>query len=472
MPNEILGSTYHLLTGVQFELLLFCAFWFTLGALDELAMDLVWLIVWVRRRLFAEPERSGLGAENADGARLAVFIPAWREAGVIGHTIRHALQVWTGADMRLYLGCYGNDPDTVAAASAASGGDPRLRIVIHDRAGPTTKADCLNRIYRAMCEDERRSGRRFLGVVLHDAEDMVHPCALDAIASGLRGADFVQLPVLPEPQPGSPWVGGHYMDEFAEAHGKTMVVRDALGAAIPAAGVGCGFRRERLDRLARSRAAGGEGGPFASECLTEDYELGMLFSSDGAPARFLRLRDQQGRLIATRAFFPADLAAAVRQKTRWVHGIAFQSWDRLGWSRRPLDVWMALRDRRGPLTALVLAASYAWLCVSGVLLLLGLLWPTPSMTVTPVLQLALAFCLVSLIWRMAMRFAFTTREYGPAEGLRSLLRIFVGNVIAMIAGRRALVAYIGTLRGRRIVWDKTEHSAHPAVPSGRGALAR
>jgi adsorption protein B len=52
---------------------------------------------------------------------------------------------------------------------------------------------------------------------------------------------------------------------------------------------------------------------------------------------------------------------AVRQKTRWIHGIALQSWDRMGWMGRPVDVWMALRDRRGPLVALVLGAAYALL---------------------------------------------------------------------------------------------------------------
>jgi adsorption protein B len=54
-----------------------------------------------------------------------------------------------------------------------------------------------------------------------------------------------------------------------------------------------------------------------------------------------------------------DLGAAVRQKTRWMHGIAYQGWDRLGWSGRLGERWMRLRDRSGPLTALVLAAAFA-----------------------------------------------------------------------------------------------------------------
>jgi adsorption protein B len=454
---------------VQQELLYFAAFWFVLGAIDEFAVDCVWLALRLRRAWRLE------GAEHAVPDQLtgplAVFIAAWHESQVIGHTVGHALRVWRQRDLRLYVGCYGNDPETVAAVMAAAAGDRRLRIVIHDRPGPTTKADCLNRVYAAMCEDERRGRRRFQGVVMHDAEDMVHPQAIGAIDMGLKDADFVQLPVLPEPQVRSPWIAGHYADEFAEAHGKTLVVRDALGTPIPAAGVGCGFRRERLADLARLRARAGGDGPFASECLTEDYELGLLFSHDNGRSRFLRMRGADGRLIATRAYFPATIETAVRQKTRWVHGIAFQGWDRLGWSRRPLDVWMRLRDRRGPIATVVLAAAYAWLCVSGLLLVARLAGWSLASRDTPALRIMLVLSLASLLWRMAMRFAFTTREYGLGEGIRSVPRMFVANVIAIMAGGRALVAYVRTLRGAAVVWDKTEHRHHPAGLAAAGALA-
>jgi adsorption protein B len=61
-----------------------------------------------------------------------------------------------------------------------------------------------------------------------------------------------------------------------------------------------------------------------------------------------------------------------------------------------------------------------------------------------------------------MRFAFTAREYGMGEGLRAVVRLPLANVIAIIAGRRAVFAYARTLGGRAAVWDKTEHDAHPA----------
>ena len=379
------------------------------------------------------------------------------------------LAAWPQRDYRIYIGCYRNDATTVAAAMAATGGDARVRLVIHDRLGPTTKADCLNRLYLALVADETRSGRRFATVLLQDAEDMVHPLGLTVVDQGLAaggrggGADFVQLPVHPEMDASSCWVAGHYADEFAESHGKALVVRDWLRAALPAAGVGCGFSRAMLERIGAVRRGMGESGPFAADCLTEDYELGLLIERFGGRSRFLRLRDAEGRLIATRSYFPCNLASAVRQKTRWVHGIALQSWDRLGWVGQPVEVWMALRDRRGPLTALVLAAAYALMFIELALMVAQLAGAHPRPLASPALLLLMRVSLAGFAWRAAMRFAFTTREYGPVEGLRALLRIPVANVITIMAGRRALLAYARSLRGERVVWDKTAHHLHPAI---------
>ena len=440
------------------ELLLFAAFWFAVGALDELAIDVCF--AWLR--LTGRVKTGSVTGENAGAplaGPLAVLVPAWHEAAVVGAMAAHALRVWPQTDMRFYIGCYRNDPATLAAAAALAGHDRRLRLVIHDCDGPTTKADCLNRLYRAVGADEAREARDFAGIVLHDAEDMVHPAALGAIDRALTSADFVQLPVRPEPQAGSRWIAGHYGDEFAEAHAKALVVRDALGAGIPAAGVGCGFARGALARIADQH----RGNPFAAECLVEDYELGLSIAENGGRSRFLRLRDESGALVATRSFFPAELSAAVRQKTRWIHGIALQEWDRMGWTARPLDFWMRLRDRRGPMTALVLSAAYVLVVIEAVLLLaawFGLYHAAPT---GPVQRALIAVCLVSLIWRTAIRVVIVAREYGIAEGLRAALRIPVANIIAIMAGRRALVAYWRSLRGGAVAWDKTEHLRLPAM---------
>ena len=454
-------AALHWLLAFERELLAFAAFWFCLGLADEFALDLAWLWLRLTGRAQTRRLRPGYGKGPLTG-NAAVLIPAFQESAVIGTTVAHMLAAWPQPNLRIYVGCYANDAATLAAASSGAGDDLRVRLVVHGKSGPTTKADCLNRLYAALCTDESRGGTRFSTVLLHDAEDMVHPAALEAIDTELARFDFVQLPVRPELQAGSRWIGGHYADEFAESHAKAMVTRDCLGAALPAAGVGCGVSRAALARLFQNRAALGQPGPFSPEALTEDYELGLELSRGGRGCRFLRLRDADGALVATRSYFPGELAAAVRQKTRWVHGIAFQGWERMGWSARPVELWMALRDRRGPLTALVLAVAYLLLVVDGVLIAAEFAGWQGAAPLSPVLRAMLIVSLFGFVWRAAMRAAFTAHEYGAAEGLRAVLRIPIGNIIAIMAGRRALGAYLRSLRTGRVAWDKTAHELHPA----------
>jgi len=70
-----------------------------------------------------------------------------------------------------------------------------------------------------------------------------------------------------------------------------------------------------------------------------------------------------------------------------------------------------------------------------------------SLDLSPELRIILVLNFASFIWRVVSRYAFTAREYGWAEGLRAVVRIPVANVIAIMAGRRALVAYAKALAG-------------------------
>jgi bacteriophage N4 adsorption protein B len=443
---------------VEHELLLFAGVFFLIGALDELAVDLTW--IWLRltgRGKSGTIIREEMRSRSLSGPA-ALLIPAWREERVIEHTIAHALHAWPQAELTLYAGSYRNDPATQAAALRGANGDPRVRLVVLDRDGPTTKADCLNGLYAAMAADERNSGEEFRMVLLHDAEDMVDPAALGLLDRAIGEAEFVQLPVLPEPQPASRWVGSHYIEEFCEAHAKGMVVREALGAALPAAGVGCCFDRRTLAKM----ELGGEG-PFSVSSLTEDYELGLRIKASGGRSRFLRVRGEDGRLVATRACFPPRVGHAVRQKARWVHGIALQGWDRMGWGGSASERWMRLRDRRGPLTAVVLLSGYLLLVVGGALLIAGSLGLGRPVSLNPVIAALIGVNLAFLAWRALLRSLFTAREYGWAEGLWAVLRIPVANYIAILAGRRAVFAYIRTLRGQPLRWDKTAHYELPAA---------
>ena len=437
----------------QHELMLFAAVFFAFGVIDELLVDLVY--IWTRLTGQAKDiviDERELASKDLAGPA-CVFIPAWQEAEIIGPTIAHLLAAWPHRKLTLYVGCYQNDQATQAAVRHAGGCDDRVRLVVNGADGPKSKADCLNRIYRALCEDEAASGKRARMIVLQDAEDMVDPAGLNVMDEALDKAAFVQLPVLALPQSGSRWIGTHYSDEFAEAHAKTMVVRSWLGAAVPGAGVGSAISR---DALAKFGAA-----PFEEQSLTEDYELGLRIAGAGMRTRFLRCRTSNGRLIATRAYFPCKWKAAVRQKTRWMHGIALQSWDRLGWAGGWVNLWMQLRDRRGPLAAILMTCAYALVISTIFSVLLSGMGLAKPMPLSPLLIFLLGFNMAGFAWRLLARSWFTGREYGFSQGLAAIPRAVVSNFIAIFAAHRALGAYIRALRGSPLVWDKTDHRDHP-----------
>lgn len=453
-------DVWQLLAVIQYELLLFAGVFFLIGALDDFAVDLAWL--WLKltgRARTAKVDRSELESKPLN-APVAVFIAAWQEAEVIYDTARHLLSVWPQSNLRLYVGIYRNDPATLVAAIGAARDDVRLRLVIHDCDGPSTKADCLNRLYEAMRDDELRASTRFSSVIFHDAEDLVDPGGLGLLDWAIEdGADFAQLPVEPLPQASRDWLGSHYCEEFAEAHGKAMVVRSAVGAALPAAGVGCAMSRRALDRLTENSQLGV---PFDPKSLTEDYEIGLAIADQGGRCRFVRARGLDDQLIATRAYFPSKLDQIVRQKTRWVHGIALQGWDRIGWKGGIAETWMRARDRRGPFTALVLALGYLLLVITLMISIASAFGTGPSMVVSPLIYALIIANLCFLGWRIAWRFLFTARNYGVAEGVFAIIRLPMTNIIAIMAGRRAILAYWRTFFGRSIEWDKTAHSRHPA----------
>lgn len=440
------------------ELLLFAGIWFFVGLIDEIAVDAIWFWLRLKGRGRALTFFAPAGAHLSGPA--AVLVPCWHEADVIQPMITSCRKAWPHAECVFYVGCYRNDPETIAAARRGAANDARVRVTIIPHDGPTTKGDCLNVLFHAMEQDERRSRQAFHFVLLHDAEDKVHPLALDLIDDRLKHADFVQLPVIPELDQRSRWISGHYADEFAENHLKTLVVRDWLRTALPAAGVGCAFRRDLLARIAELR---GTSHPFDKGSLTEDYELGLLVKALGGRSRFVRALDAEGQLIATHEYFPSTIGAAVRQKARWIHGIAFQGWERLGWSGRTAELWMRMRDRRGPLTAIVLFAAYlAVVCWSVVVIgqLAGLVEPRPA---TSLVKAVVLVGVIGLVWRAVARFAFTAALYGQSEGLCAIVRLPVANLITILAAHRALAAYLGTLRGRETIWDKTHHERHPTV---------
>ncbi|RYG38887.1 MAG: glycosyl transferase family protein [Burkholderiales bacterium] len=437
------------------EATLFAAIWFLVGGLDDLAVDLIYgarrLKIGLRPRI-ARPSPE----DAAPPGRIAVFIPAWDESAVIADMLRTALARFDHGDYLLYVGTYPNDPTTIRAVADVAAQDARVRLVIGKEAGPTTKADCLNALWRAMLRDETAENVPVFAIALHDAEDVVHPLELRVYAQWLRRYAAVQLPVLPLPHPRSRFVSGHYMDEFAEAHAKSLVVRQALGAGMPLAGVGCAVRRDMLERIAETRG----GIPFDATSLTEDYELGLTVAAMGGETALARVAERPGGPpVAVRAFFPDTLGGAVRQKARWLNGIALAGWDRTGWGRAGNlgDHWMRMRDRRATLAMPVLAIAYVALVIWGASFGAHLIANNPPPALPPPMQAMLWINIGLLGWRLWIRGLFVWRGYGWREAFWSAPRVFVGNLIALLAARRALVAYVTMLAGAAPLWDKTAH---------------
>ena len=440
------------------EMLWLCAAAIAISSLDDIALDLLWLC-----RVAFRPAQSLPPAPDRPG-RFAILIPAWDEADVIGPMLTRLLATMRHPDFTVFVGVYPNDPSTVDAVERVE--DARVATVRTATPGPTTKADCLNHLWQAVIRHERASGRRFKAIVLHDAEDLVHPESLAVYDRCMPALSMVQLPVVPLADPGSRWVSGHYLDEFAQNHAKDMMVRALLKAPVPSAGVGTAIDRDVLGRL-----AGPSDAPFDATSLTEDYEIGHRIHRLGLRGRMIRTR-VDGELVATQEFFPATVDAAVRQKSRWLIGIALSGWDRLGWDGSLAARWMLVRDRKGLFTALLAVLAYGAAALTvGQLLVRALVADQIGHPLPPLLggeaSLLPAFLLFNaglLVWRIALRMGFTGHQHGFAEALRAGPRAIVANAINFLAAMRAVRRYQATVfQGEPTVWDKTQHRFPPAA---------
>jgi adsorption protein B len=443
------------------ELALFAGVGFLLFAVNDLLVDVIYFVrrYWRAATIYSRHPRAfaSFFLFKKNPGFIAILVPAWDESAVIAAMLKATLKRLDYDDYCIFVGHYRNDPAT--AAAIASVADPRVHPVQVAADGPTTKADCLNHLYDALITHELQHDVTAKAVVLHDAEDVVHRYELRIFDGLIDRAAVIQLPVLPLPDPHSRWIAGHYCDEFAEAHIKELVVREAVGAAIPLAGVGCAIARRPLAQLAALQ----DGRPFAGSSMTEDYELGLRVGGLGLKTMFVRIPAQPNDrgIVASRGHFPSTLGSAVRQKARWLGGIALSGWDRLGWSGGIGERWMRMRDRRGPLAALLLLAAY------GAALLWSQLWLAEALgapvkaRIGPELALLLKINGGLLVWRVVMRALFTTSAYGWRQGVQSVPRLVVGNLIAMLAAARAVSLHLG---GGAQRWDKTRHIFPAELP--------
>jgi adsorption protein B len=339
----------------------------------------------------------------------------------------------------------------MAALAPVAASDSGVHICPCPHDGPTSKADCLNWIYQHLLMREGEAGIQYEAIVMHDAEDLIHPDALTAMDAGLVTHDMVQVPVLPLATPISQWTHGVYCDEFAESQFKDLRARVFAGGFLPSCGVGTALSRTVVEELAKQNA----NRVFEPECLTEDYELGLRIHRMGR--RQLLTPLDAIPPIATREFFPHRAASAIRQRTRWITGIALQGWQRNGWSHGWQNYWL-WRHRKALLgNPLTLAANAVFLygvLTAAVSPLLGVRW-----TLGDVMPWAAWAGLTLQAFRLATRSACTARFYGPWFALGVPIRVFWANWINFRATMAALHVYFRSRLTRTpLVWLKTEHA--------------
>lgn len=455
-----------------------------LSGIDDLIIDLLYWGRTLYRFLFIRRRYKPLQVEQLyvpAQQPFAVMVPAWCEDDVIRQMIENTLATYDYQNYRMFIGVYRNDPATQAEVQAMCDAHPQVQMVIVPNDGPTCKADCLNWLLQGITLYEEQQGTAFEGVVLHDAEDVVHRLELRLFNYLIGRMDLMQLPVFSLECPWYDFVAGHYIDEFAESHSKDMPVREMLTGAVPSAGVATCFSRRALRALASKE----HNLVFNTDSLTEDYDISFRLKQLGMKQIFLRygimatirtaspftrrVRVHRTRdYVATREYFPNSVRTSVRQKARWVLGIVFQGWQFMGWRGNLAMRYMLWRDRRSVFTSFVTFTAYILLFNVVLLYLLPRLLPGEYL-LPPLVEewtlpwWILAINLVFLLNRMFHRMWFTGRIYGWEQALLSVPRMVVGNLIGFLASVRALRLYIThRLTGKKLVWDKTAH-AYPSA---------
>lgn len=476
MTYWLVDSLVYLLYGLKWLAIVLAVIMLVLG-IDDLFIDLVYWTRRLKRRLGVyrhQPRADEARLYKAKEQPLAVMIPAWQEKGVIGEMARLAAHHLDYENYQIFVGTYPNDPDTQQEVDVVCQQFNNVHKVVCARPGPTSKADCLNNVIDAILRFEQAAGISFAGFVLHDAEDVISPLELRLFNYLLPAKDLVQVPVFPFVPRARNFNGSHYIDEFAEYHGKDVTVREALAGQVPSAGVGTCFSRKAILTLLEE----GDGIAFDTWSLTEDYDIGFRLKQKGltgilahysvSDSTLSPFREQRwgaseftSNLICVREHFPKRLSAIIRQKSRWITGIVFQGTRSLGWRGNLATLYFLWRDRRG------LIAYPVGLLVNLLFLLLLALWISswllpdtwrfPPILVGDLLFWLLVINGVLLLNRLLQRSYFVTVYYGFVQGLLSMPRMMWSNLINFLANLRAFRIYFASGKERRLAWDKTTH---------------
>ena len=430
-----------------------------ISGVDDLALDAVCLWAWLKRRFTRSAGPDILASHPQREKLTAIFVPLWHEHSVIGGMVEHNVAAINYDNYHFFIGAYPNDEPTLDAVRDLEQRFPHVHLAVCPHDGPTSKADCLNWVYQRMQLFEEHHGAQFEIVVTHDAEDLIHPEAMAQINKYADRYEMVQIPVLPLASPFPSLVHSIYCDEFSEWQLKDMPARQLMGSFVPSNGVGTGFTRGALEKLASAE----HNLIFEPSSLTEDYVNGLRLHNLGCSQVFVPLSGRGADIVATREFFPKTARSAIRQRSRWITGIALQCWERYGWRGTLPQVYWFWRDRKGlfgnPLSLFTnLLFFYGVLSWIGARIA-GIPWGLAKYSLYPSL---LAATLTIQGIQSAVRFGCAMRVYGAFFAIGIPARALCGNWINSIATFRAVYRYArARLFGEPLVWLKTEH-AYPS----------
>ena len=173
--------------------------------------------------------------------------------------------------------------------------------------------------------------------------------------------------------------------------------------------------------------------------------------------------------VATREYFPRTFRAAVRQRSRWVAGIALQGWERHGWRVPWRQAYWFWRDRKGLAGNLLSPAAnlfFFYGCASYFAAVRnGQPWPLGGL-IGPRLAMVYSATFLLAVFQMVMRAWACARVYGWRFAAGAPFRMPVANLVNCAATAAALAQFIlARWRRQALVWRKTEHVyPPPAVP--------
>jgi len=469
------------ITLFMWYLLLGTGFFYLLFGLDDILFDVIY---WARHlynknkhRIYGYKRLTVDDLLAVPEKPIAIFVGCWDEHGVIETMLSHNVENIHYNNYDIFVGLYPNDLQTIEAVKRVALQFPNIHYVVGDKPGPTTKSHNLNNIFEYIKTYEKENKKHYDVFVIHDAEDLIHPLSLKLYNYMIPRKDMVQLPVYPLRMPLWDFTHWVYNDEFIEGHTKDIIVRETIKGHVPSAGVGTALSRRVMYALEKEN----RGHPFHDKTHTEDYSISLqihrlnfesIFMTHGISQIVEKKRWGFGKPIhkeikqhvVTRSLFPSHYFGAVRQRSRWILGIALQEWRHSQWKGGISTKITLFRDRKGLIAYFVTGISY----------LLRIYWIAHIFIITPLFPNTLTLvnllemnrwsryliivCTILMLNRITQRFISTTRIYGFMPGLLSIPRVYWANIINLHAVVLSLkIFFLGERKGARSRWLKTKN---------------